>query len=263
MLLAPFRSFFRASARIVQDPDVAVGADVDRFLTADVFRRHIVHGAGQLFSEIAPRILEIAPPGRDFIGLVIVKCLAPYHEIADPFAAGGSDFDVVRHVAQTAHVPALLIKRVGVEHVVGDVFEKGADLFSPQLERIDVRIGDTGHLIDVVHRDRITAQNGCPPAVSGGERNVRIHRGDDGVVDQFVERRMERIAFVEGVFGHPQDFAEFPVVGFVPFRDQRVPFGIGGDQVRCDGDEFVLYPLTLWFWMSISGARRICRGSPR
>src|SRR5260370_650251 len=80
--------------------------------------------------------------------------------------------------AATDPLAALLVVRVGVEHVVGDVFE---DLFQPRTRHgrpAGLGIGERGDVVDSLDRDRRAGENGCAPPKARRKRDLSVALGD-------------------------------------------------------------------------------------
>ena len=114
-----------------------------------------------------------------------------------PLADRLADVDVVVQPADTHHVPALLIVGIGVEDIVGNVFQHGFQELAGELQAIDRRICDGGLVVDIVQGDVLSRNQRGAPAETGRQRDLRVALLQQGVADQVVEGAVEIAPAVE------------------------------------------------------------------
>src|SRR3954468_22118235 len=108
-----------------------------------------------------------------------------------------ADVNAVAEPAASDHVATLLIVRVGVEQIVGDVLENFLQPCAGHAHAIDVRIANCGRVMDVLYRDRGTREDARAPAESGRERYFSVALLNECITDQIVESAGEISAPVE------------------------------------------------------------------
>src|SRR4029079_12478787 len=95
-------------------------------------------------------LVDGAPAGHDVVLLGHDRRAgAQEMHAGDAVAHLGVHADGVAHAAHAHHVAALLIVGVGVEQVVGDVFQDQLDRLAFHDRAIGRRIGDGGGVVDV------------------------------------------------------------------------------------------------------------------
>ena len=112
----------------------------------------------------------------------------------------------VSQASHAHHVAPLLVIRVGVEQVVGHVFEHGLDGLARHLSHRGVRISGGGHVEQPLTRDGLARQQRGAPAEARGERNVCALHVQQRVDQQLITRAVEVATAVQQTVGHGQLF---------------------------------------------------------
>ena len=100
----------------------------------------------------------------------------------------------------------MLVIRVGVEEVVGHVFEHGLDGLARHLGHRGVRISGGRHVQQPLARDGLARQERGAPTETGRERNVSALHVQQGIDQQLVTRAIEVATAVQQAIGHGQFF---------------------------------------------------------
>ena len=143
--------------------------------------------------------------------------------------AAGRRANVVQS-ADTNHVAALLIIRVGVEQIVTDVFENGLDLLAGHGLRVHFGIGRRRLGQHVFHRDRLTLQHAGSPTEARRQRNFGVELLAQGVAEQAVHRTVEIAPAIQQLAGGRYLLGISGGIGCAQPIDQRLHFGVRLEQ---------------------------------
>jgi len=85
-----------------------------------------------------------------------------------------SRIDRVLHAADPHHVAALLVVRIRIEEIVGDILEDRLDRLAVIFVDGHVGIRDRGQVHQVFHRDRLPWEQRRAPAKARGECDLGV-----------------------------------------------------------------------------------------
>ena len=147
--------------------------------------------------------------------------------------------DCITEAAATHHVAALLIVRIGIEQIVGDVLEHFFQPFPCHRHAIDLRIGDRRGVVDVFHCYCLAGQNARAPAKSGRQGDLCIALLQKRRTNQVIKRSVEIAAAEKHGFSRSDGARKIFGKWRARFRYRGTDLRIRFDRVRKQRDEFV------------------------
>ena len=115
-------------------------------------------------AEAEPPLFSLSVFSGHLVTLVCLDGLAAQGHVADALPGGRTWLDGVIHAAHTHHVAALLVVGIGVEQIIGHVFQDGLDHRSFHLRQRALRIGNRGLVHQLFHADGVAGQQTGAPA---------------------------------------------------------------------------------------------------
>ena len=142
------------------------------------------------------------------------------------------------------HIAALLVIGIGVEQVVGHVFQHDMQEFTGHLGPVGFGVGHGGDVKDVLARDVLSRQDRRPPPHTRAQRDIGLALGQQCVANQVIPRAVEVATPVQQrvLCGGADHLGQLVKVRRTLFVDQCGHRGIRCNHIREDRDQLVPEP---------------------
>ena len=153
-------------------------------------------------------------------------------QIADARSGPCQRIDGVAQAAHPHHVAALLIVGIGIEQVVGHIFEDGLDHLAAELVQRHGGVGNGGLIHQMLHADRRPGQQTGAPAKAGREGDLGILDLHQRIEDELIEAAIEIATPIQQAIALRQGLIQAFAIGRTHALDQRAHGSIGRQQAR-------------------------------